>query len=225
MIDVLTATDLLLQPDKASQLFRLRHRVFSEELRWCAASRVGEERDEYDAPECSPLYLLAHAGDDRLAGCLRLLPTTGRFMLQHTFGRHVSDVRVPVDDTVWEISRFAIDREVVSAGKPGLTGIVAGELIQGLTEFGLAMGIRKYVALYAASMTKLVARLGAEPRFMGPARYVGETLSSVVSFDVTEPALDLIRQATGRTDSVLSLSATHVHLYGEESRLPCLKAI
>lgn len=225
MIEVLTSTDLLLQPDKAAALFRLRHRVFAEQLQWCTRSNVGEERDEYDSPHCSPLYLASFADDGRLSGCLRLLPTNGPNMLADTFLRYVKDVRIPEDRTVWEISRFAVDNTVQNLGADVRAGMFAAELIQGLSEFGLRNGINRYVALYAASMTKFVTRLGARPQFLGPTRFVGATLSAVVSFDVTERALDRIRSATGRYDSVLVAAASQFHQDDEKPRVSCLSAI
>ncbi len=225
LIEVLSSTDLLLQPNKAAALYRLRHRVFAEQLQWCARSKAGEERDEYDSPEFSPLYLASFTDDGHLSGCLRLLPTSGPNMLADTFYGYLRDIRVPEDDSIWEISRFAVDYEINGHSADGRTGAAAAELIQGLSEFGLVKGINRYVALYATSMTKFVVRLGARPQFVGPARFVGDTLSAVVSFEVTERALNRIKKTTGQYDSVLGVGVDQIHHDDEETRVSCLSAI
>lgn len=225
LIEVFSSTDLLVQPNKAAALFRLRHQVFSEQLQWCAWSKAGEERDEYDSPEFSPLYLASFTDDGRLSGCLRLLPTSGPNMLTDTFCGYLKDVEIPEDETIWEISRFAVDREINDFRGDSCVGSAAAELIQGLSEYGLRNGIKRYIALYAASMTKFVIRLGARPQFLGPARFVGDTLSAVVSFDVTERALDRIKSTTGHFDSVLSIGGAHNHYIDEKTRVTCLSAI
>ena len=66
-----------------AEMHRLRYRVFKERLGWDVEVSGDMEIDEFDA--CRPAYLLQTDDEDRIQGCVRLLPTTGPTMLRDTF--------------------------------------------------------------------------------------------------------------------------------------------
>ncbi|MFF4622290.1 acyl-homoserine-lactone synthase [Nonomuraea jabiensis] len=87
-------------------MFRLRHTVFHERLRWDVDSFHGRERDFYD--DCDPVYVIGYAEDCReVAGCCRLLPTVGPYMLRDVFPEALRGGQAPCDPAVWELSRLA----------------------------------------------------------------------------------------------------------------------
>ncbi len=69
--------------DDLAEMHRLRYRIFKERLGWDVQVSGDMEVDEFDA--CRPVYLLQKDDDNRIQGCVRLLPTTGPTMLRDTF--------------------------------------------------------------------------------------------------------------------------------------------
>ncbi|MGH8580944.1 MAG: acyl-homoserine-lactone synthase [Gammaproteobacteria bacterium] len=64
-------------------MFRLRHTVFYQRLRWDVKSVGDLERDDYD--DLAPVYLVSRDHQRRVDGCLRLFPTTGSYMLKERY--------------------------------------------------------------------------------------------------------------------------------------------
>ncbi|MFC4122949.1 acyl-homoserine-lactone synthase [Nonomuraea zeae] len=99
-------------------MFRLRHEVFYERLRWDVRSAHGRERDRYD--DCDPVYVIGYAdGCEEITGCCRLLPTDGPYMLRDVFSETLRGGHAPCDPAVWELSRLA-------AGRTWSRGLAAG---------------------------------------------------------------------------------------------------
>ncbi|MEV7008544.1 acyl-homoserine-lactone synthase [Streptosporangium sp. NPDC051022] len=90
-------------------MFRLRHKVFYERLRWDVDSFRGMERDSYD--DCDPVYVIGYGEVCRqVTGCCRLLPTDGPYMIPGTFSETLRGVLAPRDPNIWELSRLATGR-------------------------------------------------------------------------------------------------------------------
>ena len=66
-----------------AEMHRLRHRVFKERLAWEVQTSGDMEIDEFDA--LHPAYLIQRASDNRVQGCVRLLPSIGPTMLRDIF--------------------------------------------------------------------------------------------------------------------------------------------
>ena len=81
--------------------------IFKERLGWDVEVSGDMEIDEFDA--CRPAYLLQTDDEDRIQGCVRLLPTTGPTMLRDTFPLLLDGQLAPASDTIWESSRFGVD--------------------------------------------------------------------------------------------------------------------
>ena len=77
MIDVVTGLEIQRRQAEVQEMFRQRHKVFKERLKWQVPSVDGLEFDEYDHPET--LYLLCHDDAGRQIGSARILPTTGPY--------------------------------------------------------------------------------------------------------------------------------------------------
>ena len=90
-----------------AEMHRLRYRVFKKRLSWDVQFSDDLEIDEFDA--LRPAYLLQRAGDGRVQGCVRLLPSTGPTMLRSTFPILLDGAAFPASSTIWESSRFALD--------------------------------------------------------------------------------------------------------------------
>jgi N-acyl-L-homoserine lactone synthetase len=82
-------------------------------------------------------YLLQTDDEDRIQGCVRLLPTTGPTMLRDTFPLLLDGQPAPASDTIWESSRFGVD--LCSRDEKTGRSIAKAtyELFAGMIEFGL----------------------------------------------------------------------------------------
>ncbi len=99
------------------EMHQLRARAFADRLGWQVRIEQGHERDEYDA--LGPTYILALTDHGDVAGCRRLLPTTGPTMLlARTFPQLPADGRLAAKRTMAETSHFCVDsrREGREAG-------------------------------------------------------------------------------------------------------------
>jgi N-acyl-L-homoserine lactone synthetase len=64
--------------DAVTEMHRLRYRLFNDRLDWDVQFGGDMEIDEFDA--LNPAYLIERARDNRVQGCVRLLPSTGPTM-------------------------------------------------------------------------------------------------------------------------------------------------
>ncbi len=133
--------------DDLAEMHRLRYRVFKERLGWDVQVSGGMEIDEFDA--LHPAYLLQWGSDDRLQGCVRLLPSAGPNMLRDTFPA-----------LLWESSRFALDAVPNSTKAAGGLTRATYELFAGMIEFGLSRRLTDIVTVTDVRMERILRRAG-----------------------------------------------------------------
>ena len=75
MMQLITADHYGGFTEEIGEIHRLRHRVFKKRLGWDVQVSGDMEIDEFDA--LHPAYLIQRAHDNRVQGCVRLLPSTG----------------------------------------------------------------------------------------------------------------------------------------------------
>lgn len=152
--------------DALDGMFRLRDEVFHKRLGWQVTSQGGLERDCYD--DMDPVYLVARGQERRVSGCMRLLPTTGPYMLRDVFPELLQGETLPEDEHVWELSRFtaSTDQDNPQAG----VGAVSMELMRSAVVFAEGHGIERYVAVTSAAVERMLRRLGMPMRRLGEGR-------------------------------------------------------
>lgn len=74
--------------DDLQQIFRLRHQVFAEELRWVPQVNSGLEQDQYDT---RATLIGIFDSDGSAVGTIRILFKPGIFMLEREFAIFLSD--------------------------------------------------------------------------------------------------------------------------------------
>jgi acyl homoserine lactone synthase len=79
--------------DAVTEMHRLRYRAFKDRLDWDFQFSGDMEIDELDALQ--PAYLTQRARDDRVQGCVRLLPSTGPAMRAILFPYYRTERRPP----------------------------------------------------------------------------------------------------------------------------------
>lgn len=115
-----------------NDIYELRHKVFKEKLDWDVKTIDGnKEIDCFDLLE--DIYYIIVIKDEKLLGCIRLLPTMNDYMIEKVFPQLLDNI--PKEKDVWEGSRFAVLPEYKKniKGKPNPIGIL---LLKGMYEFG-----------------------------------------------------------------------------------------
>lgn len=184
------------------QMFRLRHRVFCEKLKWVDIEGTSE-RDEYD--DMNPVYLL-HTDDkgEKLYAAARFMPTTGPTLLSDVFGATMPDACAFQSPFVWEITRLCIDEERLQMDQPGRSplDVVRRMLLAGM-EFGVRSGIESFLSNFDDVRLRIWRRCGAQVDIVGTT----EGFSVPVILGLTEcstEALEGLRERAGHTMPVLT---------------------
>lgn len=201
MLQLITASSYGDFSGALADMHRLRYRVFKERLDWNVEFAGGMEIDSFDA--LRPAYLIQCDADGRINGCVRLLPTTGPTMLRETFPQLLHGNSMPMDDGIWESSRFALD---TSAGAPlGKARIAVGtyELFAGVVEFGLANGLREIVTVTDERFERILRCVGWPLRRIGPSERIGNTMAVAGFVDISRDVLAVLRKGGGFTGPVL----------------------
>ncbi|MFC4591356.1 acyl-homoserine-lactone synthase [Sphaerisporangium corydalis] len=145
-------------------MFRLRHEVFHERLRWDVDSVHGMERDFYD--DCDPVYVISHRVDlQEVTGCCRMLRTDGRYMLPEVFSELLRGGQAPRDPAIWELSRLATGRawsRTVEAGLGPLARALLWEAFRWVDQRGEAV-----VAVSGVALERSVNAMGVPTRRLG----------------------------------------------------------
>jgi acyl homoserine lactone synthase len=184
-----------------AEMHRMRFRVFKDRLDWDVQTSGKMEIDEFDA--LHPVYLLQRASDDRIQGCVRLLPSTGPTMLRDTFPVLLDGAAAPASSTMWESSRFALD--VLADAPKAAHGIASAtyELFAGMIEFGLSRRLTEIVTVTDARMERILRRAGWPLRRIGKPHTLGNTLAVAGYLDVSAESLARVRCAGGLQGPVL----------------------
>lgn len=147
-------------------MYKLRHAVFAERLRWTSLNSDRREIDLYDV--LNPVYLICRDPAGEVVGCWRLLPTTGPYMLKDIFAHLLWGAPPPEQPDVWEISRFAIDPRWRDYDSLGGVGSVVGQMLLDLFDFADANGITRIVAASDIRFDRILRRAGLSTTHYGP---------------------------------------------------------
>lgn len=182
------------------ELFLLRRRVFKDRLDWDVTSSGEFEIDAFDAQR--PIYLAAHDEDDRIVGGVRLLSCDDVTMVQTTFRVLLDDHEIPLDQEIYESSRFCIDTEHARAnGENGLR-IMTHVLFAGMIEWALSFKASRIVTVTDTRLERIAARAGWPLMRIGQARRIGKTNAVAGYLEVSEAAAQRVRERVGLTQAV-----------------------
>jgi len=191
--------------EELADMYRLRYRVFKQRLGWDVESSAGMEIDAFDA--LHPVYLLQRAADDdRIQGCVRLLPSTGPTMLTETFAALLDGGAVPADPAVWESSRFALDVDRDSLRTRGLARETY-ELLAGMIEFALSRRLTAIVTVTDLRMERILRRAGWPLQRLGRPKPVGSALALAGRLEISPECLAHVRRGGGLQGPVLRTPA------------------
>ena len=176
------------------EMHQLRSRVFAGRL----GSRVKiRERDEYDALD--PTYILALTDRGDVAGCARLLPTTGPTMLSQTFPQLLPGSQLRGKSTMVEGSRFCVDSRGERRGGRFLhestltmfAGIIEWSMLHGFDEVATATELR---------VERILQRAGWPMRRLGGVERIGKTMSVAGILPANQASFERVRPPGYRSD-------------------------
>ncbi|MGY4363969.1 N-acyl-L-homoserine lactone synthetase [Bradyrhizobium sp. LB1.3] len=176
----------------AMGMHRLRGRVFKERLDWDVSVAGGLEIDQYDSFE--PTYLLPLEQSD-VAGCVRLLPTTGRNMLAETFPVLLDGHAAPNVARIWESSRFCVDTKNVAATAGNGLREATYLLFAAMIEWGQQLDLEAIATVTDLRMERILRRAGWHLQRLGTPCQIGATQAVAGLLPVTDRALAAIRSA------------------------------
>lgn len=166
-------------------MYRLRHDIFHDRLKWDVASEDGMERDVFDQGD--PVYVLVKNEEKVVEGCWRLLPTTGPYMLSDVFPQLLYDQAVPRHPKVWELSRFAVAKSahesIHESASFGLNEIPV-RMLQRAVQFAKQNGIDSYVTVTTVAVERLMRNLGLIVHRFGPPMRIGKVMTLALWFDI-----------------------------------------
>src|SRR5882757_10093558 len=201
MIQLITANYYGNFISELADMHRIRYRVFRERLGWDVQVSGDMEIDEFDA--LHPAYLLQKAGDGRIQGCVRLLPSTGPTMLRDTFSILLDGATAPASSTTWESSRFALDTETDAAKAAHGLASATYELFAGMIEFGLSRQLTEIITVTDARMERTLLIAGWTLRPIVMARKLGTTVALAGYVEVSLISWVCIRTAGDLRSPVL----------------------
>jgi N-acyl-L-homoserine lactone synthetase len=155
-------------------MFAARKAVFVDLLKWDVP--VLDDRYEIDQFDDEHAHYLIVTGEDQehLASA-RLLPTTRPHILG-SFYAELCDEAPPVGDTIFEITRFLLDRRLRAPARRAARDM----LVRGLVDHALERGITRYTALAEFGWFSQILSFGWHCLPLGlPAKIGGATLAAL----------------------------------------------
>ena len=201
MIRIISGDDRRKYARELEAFHKIRKRVFFDAFGWEVPIINSWEIDGYDALD--PVYLISLNDVGQVVGGLRLLPTMGFNMLNDTFPELLPEGKRIESPSIWEASRFCIDREAdIQIGPKRIHQAIA-ELGLGMNEIGARIGLTHIVAVYDAILHRHLSRVGCSGEPIGEPRRLGKSLAYAVFFEVGPAAETATREASGIEGSVL----------------------
>jgi acyl homoserine lactone synthase len=168
---------------EAEGMFRLRYDTFHTRLGWGVPVEGGLEHDNFDLPTTS--YVIGKSDDDRIDGCLRILPTSGPYMLKDVFPELLNGQVPPNATDIWELSRFTVATERVQAGTECFAPLSI-HLMAEAAKFAISNSIRRYAFVTTTSIERLLKRQGLHIHRFGPPAKIGITMAVACIIEIDE---------------------------------------
>jgi acyl homoserine lactone synthase len=178
-------------------MFRLRKKVFFDQLQWDVSVDGDMEFDRYD--DLKPAYLIwCDDTKSTLYGSLRLLPTTGPTLLNDVFRKTYPRDADLCHPTIWEGTRMCVDNEAIAEDMPDTSPQHAMSLmLLALAECAFEKGIKTLVSNYEPHMKRIYAKAGAPLHEIGKADGYGARPVCCGTFEVSFDVVETMRCKLG----------------------------
>ena len=179
---------------------QLRYESIIKRQDWNVPTIGDIEYDSYDNP--AAYYLVKRNKNGKAIGSSRLYPTDRPYMLEESFAHLVNKIDMPKTNSVWEGSRFCIDKNL----KPEERKSIIQKLIIGYLEFGLEKNIKSMVGvMYPVYWKNIFIKSGWDVEWIGKMHRSDEGHKIIAGqVDISQKALDRVRDITGIHHKVLS---------------------
>lgn len=209
MIRIIEGVDRELHPRLMDEMFLMRADVFAGRLGWDVNVTNGREIDRFDAED--PLYLFSLNDEtEDLQGAVRLLPTTGPYMLRDVFSILVPE-GAPESPLIWESSRFAVNPDILTAGERAEANHIVNrttiELLCGIVEVCQKAGVEHVVSVFDARMARIFRTADCPFEIIGTPTRIGKTMTYAGLFDMTNDMRERLGSVGGLPPAVLATSS------------------
>ena len=187
------------------QMFRLRKRVFADQLGWDVPVQGEHEQDGYD--RLKPAYLV-WCDDDMttLYGSARLMPTTHPTLLHDVFDRTMPKDAHLEAPGIWECTRLCVDEDAIKADGLDINARDAFRtMLVAICEVAVEYGIHTVASNYEPHVMRLYRSAGATIDEIGRAEGYGKRPVCCGLFETTDETLSDMREAVGIEGSLLTL--------------------
>lgn len=107
---------------------------------------------------------------------------------------------LPQSDSIWEATRFGCDQAL----SPSMRRKAVAEILCAMQEFGIAHGIKLYLAVMPLRLLKcVVVKAGCQVAALGPARLVGRFPTVAAYLTVSADVLGELRRRAALAGPVL----------------------
>lgn len=131
--------------EAVAQHFRLRKKVFHDQLGWNVPVHGDRERDPLDDLPCT--YALSLGSDGAVNAGIRLIPTTQTTLLDLAFDGLVPDAVNFRSPTIWELSRYCVDHDLARDRLPAGLGLATLQLTLANFDYARRNGITHFIAV------------------------------------------------------------------------------
>lgn len=170
------------------QMYRFRARAFRDRRGWKVNVEDDREIDRFDSLNVAYFIVSDEAGGH--IASLRLLPTTGPYMMAEVFPEVLGDLRPYKSSGIWESSRFCVDTHAARAFGSDGVNLATRLLLHGMFSAALAMGIENVVSVYDIYVEKILRRAGCIFTRIGPVvKYDHGLRTTAGLFEVSERAV------------------------------------
>jgi acyl-homoserine lactone synthase len=201
MIYIVTPENQHLFRDEMEQAYRLRHRVFVDEMKWTDLTKPdGREIDQFDNGHA--VHML-YVDDGTVHGYQRMLPSTRPHLLSDVMPQLCEDER-PVGPHIWEWTRYCVEpahRERGRALSP-----VANALLSGIVELGLESGISTIIIEMNPLWLLRLVQLHFRTIPLGLPQRIGDQDVVAVTATFDYRTLSRLREMRGDSRRVLATS-------------------
>jgi acyl homoserine lactone synthase len=163
MINVIYAADLYRLPTLAASMYSDRAAQFKERLGWAVdVNEYGHEFDDYD--HLNPLYVILTDKRGLHVGSGRLMPTTGRTMINDHFQGLTGGVPIQ-SSLIWETTRFCVSPHVCRDRRLAIAA--PAMLLWAGCDIALRSGVEFYTGVFAEPMLRVYKAAGWMPEVLG----------------------------------------------------------
>lgn len=159
-------------------MFEARKKVFVDLLQWDLPVLAGRyELDQFDHPDAQ--YLILSATDGAHLASARLLPTTGPHLLDSHFA-DLTDEPIPHGPTVYEITRFCLDRTLTAIQRRE----ARDRLVRSLVDFALENRITTYTGVAEPAWLRQILTFGWSARALGTVKAINGMLLAALRIEI-----------------------------------------